>query len=250
MSETVAVPRVLIMGVGNILLRDEGFGVAAVNYLEKAYHWPENVRLQEGATQGLLLMSELEECDLLVVLDVVLGGKEPGTVYLLENDDLSRSLSFQGSMHQTDLLQTLQVCELAGCRPQCLAFGLQPFDWRTMQVGLSPEAEAMLPVVAEKVVAELARRGIVARRKKRPERHTRKKSLPLRPESATYEKSSLKRELFAFSGRKSRVRTGAYGPQAEPRREDGAEKPCLLRCCPACTFEVSCPSPAPSQGRA
>ena len=46
MSETVAVPRVLIMGVGNILLRDEGFGVAAVNYLEKNYHWPENVRLQ------------------------------------------------------------------------------------------------------------------------------------------------------------------------------------------------------------
>lgn len=165
MSETVAAPRVLIMGVGNILLRDEGFGVAAVNYLEKAYHWPENVRLQEGATHGLLLMSELEECDLLVVLDVVLGGKEPGTVYLLENEDLSRSLSFQDSMHQTDLLQTLQVCELAGCRPQCLAFGLQPFDWRTMQVGLSPEAEAMLPVFAEKVVAELARCGIVARRK-------------------------------------------------------------------------------------
>ena len=167
----MAAPRVLIMGVGNILLRDEGFGVAAVNHLEKNYDWPENVRLQEGATQGLLLMSELEECDLLVVLDVVLGGKEPGTVYLLENEDLSRSLSFQGSMHQTDLLleEILNICldghELAGCRPQCLAFGLQPFDWRTMQVGLSPEAEAMLPVFAEKVVAELARRGIVARRK-------------------------------------------------------------------------------------
>ena len=158
MSETEAAPRILILGVGNILLRDEGFGVAAVDYLKEAYHWPENVRLQEGATQGLLLMSELEACDLLVVLDVVLGGKEPGTVYLLENEDLSRSLSFQGSMHQTDLLQTLQVCELAGC-------GLQPFDWRTMQVGLSPEAQAMLPVFAEKVVAELARRGIVARRK-------------------------------------------------------------------------------------
>ena len=74
--------------------------MAAVDYLKEAYHWPENVRLQEGATQGLLLMSELEACDLLVVLDVVLGGKEPGTVYLLENEDLSRSLSFQGSMHQ------------------------------------------------------------------------------------------------------------------------------------------------------
>ena len=115
--------------------------------------------------QGRCVAFNPETKTLLVVLDVVLGGKDPGTVYLLENEDLSRSLSFQGSMHQTDLLQTLQVCELAGCRPQCLAFGLQPFDWRTMQVGLSPEAQAMLPVFAEKVVAELARRGIVARRK-------------------------------------------------------------------------------------
>ena len=115
--------------------------------------------------QGRCVAFNPETKTLLVVLDVVLGGKEPGTVYLLENEDLSRSLSFQGSMHQTDLLQTLQVCELAGCRPQCLAFGLQPFDWRTMQVGLSPGAQAMLPVFAEKVVAELARRGIVARRK-------------------------------------------------------------------------------------
>ena len=95
MSETVAAPRVLIMGVGNILLRDEGFGVAAVNHLEKNYDWPENVRLQEGATQGLLLMSELEECDLLAALDVVLGGKAPGTVYLRETEDLPRRLSVQ-----------------------------------------------------------------------------------------------------------------------------------------------------------
>ena len=94
MSETEAAPRVLIMGVGNILLRDEGFGVAAVNHLEKNYDWPENVRLQEGATQGLLLMSELEECDLLVVLDVVLGGKEPGTVYLLENEQQKQVKKF------------------------------------------------------------------------------------------------------------------------------------------------------------
>ena len=75
--------RIMIMGVGNILLTDEGFGVRAVEYLQAKYTWPENVRLEDGGTQGLLLMSTLMECDTLVVLDVVLGPEKPGTVYMV-----------------------------------------------------------------------------------------------------------------------------------------------------------------------
>ena len=71
--------KVLILGVGNILLTDEGFGVRAVEYLESQYRWPENVTLMDGGTQGLMLMSRLMECDFLVVLDVVLGREAPGT---------------------------------------------------------------------------------------------------------------------------------------------------------------------------
>ena len=51
--------KVLILGVGNILLTDEGFGVRAAAYLEEHYRWPENVTLMDGGTQGLMLMSEL-----------------------------------------------------------------------------------------------------------------------------------------------------------------------------------------------
>ena len=80
------------MGVGNILLTDEGFGVRAVEYLQANYTWPENVRLEDGGTQGLLLMSTLMDCDTLVVLDVVLGPEKPGTIYMLEGEDLRKSL--------------------------------------------------------------------------------------------------------------------------------------------------------------
>lgn len=155
-------PRILIMGVGNVLLCDEGFGVRAVAYLEENYDWPENVRFLAGETGGIMLMPEIQSCDLLVVLDVVLGGEAPGTVYLLENDDLRKSLSFRDSMHQTDLLDTLATCELAGHRPEALAFGLQPFDYHSMVMQLSPQAEAMLPTFCRKVVDELQRRGIRA----------------------------------------------------------------------------------------
>lgn len=161
-SPDMTPPRILIMGVGNVLLCDEGFGVRAVAYLEEHYDWPENVRFLAGETGGIMLMPEIQSCDLLVVLDVVLGGEAPGTVYLLENDDLRKSLSFRDSMHQTDLLDTLATCELAGHRPEALAFGLQPFDYHSMTMQLSPQAEAMLPTFCRKVVDELQRRGIPA----------------------------------------------------------------------------------------
>jgi len=155
--------RILILGVGNILLTDEGFGVRAVEYLETHYRWPEQVRLMDGGTQGLMLMPELLECDFLVVLDVVLGPEAPGTVYLLEGEDLRKSLSFCDSMHQTDLLDTLITCHLAGHRPEAVVIGLQPFDYKTMRVGLSPQAQDLLPEFCRKAVEEMARRGIVAK---------------------------------------------------------------------------------------
>lgn len=154
--------RILILGVGNILLTDEGFGVRAVEYLKTHYRWPEGVRLMDGGTQGLMLMPELLECDFLVVLDVVLGPETPGTIYVLEGEDLRKSLSFRDSMHQTDLLDTLITCHLAGHRPEAVVIGLHPFDYQTMQVGLSQQAQALLPEFCRKAVEEMARRGILA----------------------------------------------------------------------------------------
>lgn len=152
--------RILIMGVGNILLTDEGFGVRAVEYLQTKYAWPENVRLVDRGTQGLMLMTELMDCETLVVLDVVLGPEKPGTVYLLEGEDLRKSLSFRDSMHQTDLVDTLVTCSMAGHEVKALVFGLQPFDYHTMHVGLTPQAQALVPEFCAKVVDALRERGI------------------------------------------------------------------------------------------
>ena len=152
---------VLLLGVGNTLLTDEGFGVAAVNYLQKSQTWPDNVRLLDGGTLGFTLMAEIQDCDFLVVLDVVLGGEKPGTIYLLEGDDLRRSASFRDSTHQTDLLDTLQACELIGKRPEAIAFGLQPFDCQSLHVGLSEGAARALPGFCQKVMDELRQRGLM-----------------------------------------------------------------------------------------
>lgn len=152
--------RVLVLGVGNILLTDEGFGVCAVQYLEKNFHWPDGVRLLDGGTLGLMLMNEIMSCDTLVVLDVVLGPEAPGSTYVLEGEDLRKSLSFRDSMHQTDLVDTLLTCSMAGHTVNALVFGFQPYDYHTMNVGLTPEARKKIPEFCHKVVAEMQKRGI------------------------------------------------------------------------------------------
>ena len=156
----MAKTKVLLLGVGNILLRDEGFGVAAVQRLERDHVWPDNVTLMDGGTLGLLLMPHIMDCDLLVVLDVVLGPGEPGTIYRLAGEDLRKSLSFRDSTHQTDLEDTLVSCELAGHRPEALVIGIQPGDWQSLSTELTPELEAQLPRFCAKVVEELARHGV------------------------------------------------------------------------------------------
>lgn len=155
-------PRVLVLGVGNILLSDEGFGVAAVNRLERDYAWPDNVRLLDGGTLGLFLMPDIMDADFLVVLDVVLGPGAPGTIYRLEGEDLRKSLSFRDSTHQTDLVDTLISCELAGGRPDAVIIGIQPADCETLSPELTPGLAARLTEFCAKVVTELAGLGIAA----------------------------------------------------------------------------------------
>lgn len=152
--------KVLILGVGNILLTDEGFGVRAVEYLQAHFDWPENVRLMDGGTQGLMLMTELLDCDLLIVLDVILGPEKPGTVYLLEGEDLRKSVGFRDSIHQLDLVDTLVTCRMAGHDVEALVFGVQPYDYHTMNPALTPELQEMLPSFCRKVVNALQERGV------------------------------------------------------------------------------------------
>lgn len=156
--------RVLILGVGNTLLGDEGFGVHAMRHLESHYRWPDNVKFVDGGTLGLLLLAELLECDLAIILDVARGGQEPGTFYQLDAAELDPALSFRQSMHQTSLGDTLISCDLAGHRPDAIIYAMEPYDIQSVQSGLTEASQAKLPQFCEKVIGELAKMGIEAKK--------------------------------------------------------------------------------------
>ncbi|KHK03478.1 HyaD/HybD family hydrogenase maturation endopeptidase [Desulfovibrio sp. TomC] len=151
--------KILILGVGNILYTDEGVGVRAVEHLIEHYDFSDNVTLMDGGNLGMRLMQPLMDSDYCIVLDAVLGGDVPGTVYRLTGDDLRKSLAFKDSMHQSDLVDTLIYCELIGKRPETVVIGMEPFDFKNMCVELSPTVAARLPAMLDVALQELADAG-------------------------------------------------------------------------------------------
>ena len=110
--------RIVVLGVGNTLLKDEGVGVRVVERVQRRYALPEHVRVVDGGTQGLWLMSTLQQADRLIVVDAVLGRGEPGTFYRLEREDLPRGLRAKQSAHDSDLVEALNLCSLPGRRAE------------------------------------------------------------------------------------------------------------------------------------
>ena len=151
--------RILLLGVGNILYSDEGLGVHAVKMLEQGWTFSDNVELLDGGTMGKLLMAPIMDCDRLIVLDAVLGGQKPGSIYRLEDEGLRKSLGFRDSQHQVDLVDTLISCEMAGSRPKAVVMGIEPEDWKTMGLEMTPTIRDALPRYLNLVLEELAATG-------------------------------------------------------------------------------------------
>ena len=151
--------RILVLGVGNILFTDEGIGVRCIERMQQDFSFSDNVTLMDGGTMGTKLMGPILESDYLIVCDAVLCGDEPGSVYRLMGEDLRKSLAFRDSMHQTDLVDTLGMCELVGNRPEAVVIGMEPADYHTMALELSETADRSMPVMIESVVREILSAG-------------------------------------------------------------------------------------------
>lgn len=163
-------PRVLILGIGNLLWADEGFGVRAVEELHRYYALPDHVTLMDGGTQGLYLVQHVRAADILLVFDAVDYGLAPGTIKLVEGDEVPLFLGIKKiSLHQTGFQEVLATAELLGGCPQHLfLIGVQPVELDDFGGSLRPEVKATIPIAIDHALAYLARHGIQATRRADP----------------------------------------------------------------------------------
>lgn len=182
MEET---PQALILGIGNLLWADEGFGVRAVEALHRDYEFPPHVssphvssphkssphvKLLDGGTQGLYLIEHITAADILVVFDAIDYGLPPGTLKLVEGAEVP---SFMGakklSLHQTGFQDVLATAELLGKYPKhLLLIGVQPVALDDYGGSLRDEVKARIPEAIDCALAWLARHGVAASRRAEP----------------------------------------------------------------------------------
>ncbi|RXH36775.1 hydrogenase formation protein HupD [Bradyrhizobium nanningense] len=122
--------RILVLGIGNILWADEGFGVRAVEEFHRLYAVADNVTVLDGGTQGLYLVSFLERADCLIVFDAIDYGLLPGQLKLVRDDEVPKFTGAKKvSLHQTGFQEVLSAADLLGRRPREIALiGCQPLD--------------------------------------------------------------------------------------------------------------------------
>lgn len=153
--------RILILGIGNVLWADEGFGVRCVEAMAETHALPPNVRLLDGGTQGLYLLPFLEEADALLVFDAIDYGLPPGTLKVVEDDEVPAFLGARKmSLHQTGFQDVIATATLMGYRPaRMVLIGCQPVELDDYGGGLRPEIAARIPEALALARQTLARWG-------------------------------------------------------------------------------------------
>ena len=120
--------RIVVLGIGNILWADEGFGVRCIELLQQAWTFGPNVELIDGGTQGLYLIQCVQSADRLLIFDAIDYGLAPGAIKLIENDDVPRFMGAKKmSLHQTGFQEVLWLAQFTGDYPtEVLLIGCQP----------------------------------------------------------------------------------------------------------------------------
>jgi hydrogenase maturation protease len=160
----MSTPRTTVIGLGSPIMGDDGFGLAVLARLEARWHLPEDVELVDGGTWGMSLLPTIEDSDHVLFVDAINTGSAPGTVAVIEREQLPKYFMLKLSPHQIDIREVLAACELRGTLPDVTeAYGAQP-EIIDMSTELSPALAARVDEVADLVGARLGRLGHACRR--------------------------------------------------------------------------------------
>lgn len=137
---------IVVLGIGNVLWADEGFGVRCVEALQRGWAFAPHVELVDGGTQGLYLIEKVQSAKRLLIFDAIDYGLEPGTLKLVEDDEVPKFMGAKKmSLHQTGFQEVLSLAQLTGHYPaQVLLVGCQPQELEDYGGSLRPLVKAAM----------------------------------------------------------------------------------------------------------
>jgi hydrogenase maturation protease len=160
--------KTLVLGIGNVLLQDEGVGVHALHEIERRFELGDEVELLDGGTAGVELLRYLDGREHVIVIDAIAAGHQAGTVFRVEGEDVPRLFHVRISPHQIGLSDVLATALITDALPATIVmFGVEPHAIKT-GLSLTPVVEASLDKLVDTVVGELRRLGHAVRERENP----------------------------------------------------------------------------------
>lgn len=151
----------LLMGLGNLLMEDEGVGVHVLRYLEEHYTFSPAPELVDGGTAGFELLPFFEDYRHILMVDAVEFRKEPGSIGMIKNDEILTQLTQKMSLHHLGITDVLSAAKLLDYTfDEVVLLGVQPYFFNDVKMGLSKEMEARMPEIVKTALDVLIGWGI------------------------------------------------------------------------------------------
>jgi hydrogenase maturation protease len=152
--------RITILGLGNILLADEGFGVHFVRHIEDKYILPENVELIDGGVMGYVLLDIFDRSDTMIVIDCIKLDDKPGSIFRFTHEEFLTKIPPPTSAHEVKFSDVLIKAEMMGDLPEIIFLCIIPKEFKDMNLEMTDSLKSRLPVMEGLLIKELERFGI------------------------------------------------------------------------------------------
>ena len=150
----MAPKNILILGLGNILLGDEGVGVRVIEQLF-SHPFPDEIEVIDGGTAGYELINFFEGKEKVIIVDAVKTDDTPGSVYKMDLSIVQEDETVQLSLHQIGLKNVFKMASMMDLNPEVTLIGIVPKDYQDYNIGLSEEVEKAIPLAIETVLKEI-----------------------------------------------------------------------------------------------
>lgn len=153
---------ITVMGLGNILLADEGFGVHFIRWFEERYRFPDDVRLVDGGTLGFGLLDIVTSTRHLIVIDVLKSDDDPGSIYRFTREEMELNMPEPTSAHEVEFVDVLIQAEIMDSCPEVVFLCIAPKEYGgDMKLEMTPLMREKFPKTEELLLKELSNLNVV-----------------------------------------------------------------------------------------
>ncbi|RXK08163.1 HyaD/HybD family hydrogenase maturation endopeptidase [Halarcobacter bivalviorum] len=154
----------IVVGVGNVLFKDEGVGIYASKFLQQNYEFDDSLEIIDGGTLGFKLMTYFQEYDNVIILDTVSVEDEAGSIYRLPSEVLLGMGQYRKTAHEVEIVEMLEICSVLDKHATVTILGIIPEDIESVEIGLTPKLEEKFEAFISQALQEIENIGVTIKK--------------------------------------------------------------------------------------